>query len=76
MPKIITVGQLLHQLQTLDPDLPVYLAVNPDWPYVHRIGRLAEDRQALGNGAVYIAEDGQEDVLPPDVRAQLGWSLA
>lgn len=37
----ITAGQLIHQLQTLDPDLPAYLAINPDWPYAHRIGRVA-----------------------------------
>jgi hypothetical protein len=72
LPYQLTVGQLIHQLQTLDPDLPVYLAVNPDWPYAHRIGSVIEIGGA--NGAAYIAENGQADVLPPDVRTQLDWA--
>ncbi|WP_328549855.1 hypothetical protein [Streptomyces sp. NBC_00366] len=72
MPHEITVGQLVHQLQTFAPDLPVYLAINPDWPYTHHIGRTVEIAGA--NGAVYIAENGQEGVLPPAVRNQLDWA--
>ncbi|MEV7393728.1 hypothetical protein [Streptomyces sp. NPDC091215] len=68
----ITVGQLVRQLQNFDPDLPVCLAINPDWPYAHRIGRILEITGS--NGAVYIAEDGQECVLPPAVRDQLDWA--
>jgi hypothetical protein len=68
----LTVDQLIHQLQTLDPALPVYLAINPDWPYSHRIGRIIEISGT--NGAVYIAENGQAGVLPPDVRTQLEWA--
>ncbi|WP_030413290.1 hypothetical protein [Streptomyces sp. NRRL S-1448] len=68
----ITVGQLIHQLQTVDPDLPAYLAINPDWPYAHYIGSIVE---VLGpNGAVYLAENGQEGVLPPAVRTELSWA--
>ncbi|HCA84148.1 MAG TPA: hypothetical protein DEQ61_00730 [Streptomyces sp.] len=73
MSKHLTVGRLLHQLQTADPDLPAYLAVNPDWPHSHYVGRIV-----IGHGpngaAVYIAEDGQEDILPPDVRTELNWA--
>lgn len=72
MPYQLTVTQLIHRLQALDPDLPVYLAVNPDWPYAHRIGSVIEISGA--NGAVYIAENGQADVLPPDARTQLDWA--
>lgn len=71
MPYEITVGQLVHQLQTFDPGLPVYLAINPDWP-AHHIGRTVEITGATG--AVYIAENGQEGVLPPAVRNQLDWA--
>lgn len=68
----ITVRQLIHQLQAVDPDLPAYFAINPDWPQAHRIGRVV----TIGGpaGAVYIAENGQESVLPTEVRAQLGWA--
>ncbi|MEU0723123.1 hypothetical protein [Streptomyces sp. NPDC006140] len=72
MPYEIIVGQLVHQLQTFDPDLPVCLAINPDWAYAHRIGRIVEITGS--SGAVYIAENGQEGVLPPAVRNQLDWA--
>lgn len=73
MTHALTVGQLLHQLETLDHELPVYLAINPDWPFAHRIGPIV----ALAtppHGAVYIAEDGQAGFLPPTVRRELAWS--
>ncbi|WP_406133212.1 hypothetical protein [Streptomyces zaomyceticus] len=67
----VTVRQLIHQLQAVDPDLPVYFAINPDWPHAHRVGRVI---QITGpDGAVYLAENGQEGVLPPEVRALLDW---
>lgn len=72
MPHTLTVGQLLHQLQTLDPDQPVYLAINPDWPFAHRTGPVV----ALTDGhdsAVYIAENGQEGYLPSAARTELSW---
>ncbi|WP_411573553.1 hypothetical protein [Streptomyces fradiae] len=68
----ITVRQLIHQLQAVDPDLPAYFAINPDWPQAHRIGRVVEISGS--NGGVYLAENGQEGVLPPEVRAQLDWA--
>ncbi|MFJ3939134.1 hypothetical protein [Streptomyces parvus] len=67
----ITVRQLIHQLQAVDPDLPAYFAINPDWPQAHRIGRVVE---ISANGAAYLAENGQEGILPPEVRAQLDWA--
>jgi len=68
MPRPLTVGQLIHQLQTLDPDLPVRLAINPDWPFSHHIGTVTE-----AAGTAYIAEDGQEDYLPTTARTALNW---
>ncbi|MCF3172588.1 hypothetical protein [Streptomyces sioyaensis] len=72
MPYEITVRQLIRQLQTVDPDLPVYFAINPDWPHAYRIGQVIEITGP--DGAVYIAENGQQDVLPPAVRNQLNWA--
>ncbi|MGW2339500.1 hypothetical protein [Streptomyces sp. NPDC001661] len=74
MPKSLTVGQLLQQLQPFDPDLPVYLAINPDWPFTHHTGRVIEERHASGTGAVYLAENGQAGVLSPNIRRQLDWA--
>ncbi|MEU9993606.1 hypothetical protein AB0E10_44120 [Streptomyces sp. NPDC048045] len=72
LPHTITVGQLIHQLQTVDADLPAYFAINPDWPHAHRIGHIVEITGT--DGAVYIAENSQEGVLPPAVRSQLDWA--
>ncbi|MEC7055647.1 hypothetical protein RFN57_25690 [Streptomyces violaceochromogenes] len=69
---MITVGHLIRQLQAVDPDLPVYFAINPDWPNAHRIGRIVEITGS--EGAVYLAENGQEGILPPVVRNQLDWT--
>jgi hypothetical protein len=66
----LTVGHLLRQLQHLSPDLPVRLAVNPDWPFAHFIATHVIER----DGAVFIADDGQVDYLPIAVRNALDWT--
>ncbi|MDF3291900.1 DUF317 domain-containing protein [Streptomyces silvisoli] len=68
MPRSLTVGQLIRQLQDLDPDQPARLAINPDWPFSHYVGRVLD-----ADGAVFIAEDGQEGYLPHGVGIQLDW---
>ncbi|MFE0762893.1 hypothetical protein [Streptomyces smyrnaeus] len=73
MPYALTVGQLIRQLQTADPELPVYLAVNPDWPYAHHIARVVA-LTGSETGAVYVAENGQAGVLPHSIRTELAWS--
>ncbi|MGW7517783.1 hypothetical protein ACWGJ2_19560 [Streptomyces sp. NPDC054796] len=73
MSRTLTVGQLAKQLQTLDPDQPVFLAINPDWPFAHRISHLVTVPDGPGT-VVYIAENGQEGYLPPTVRTELSWS--
>ncbi len=70
MPQYLTVGHLLRQLQDLSPDLPIRLAINPDWPFAHFLGTSVVER----DGVAFIAEDGQEDYLPPAVREALAWS--
>ncbi|MEV5468044.1 DUF317 domain-containing protein [Streptomyces griseoincarnatus] len=72
MSRLPTVGQLIHQLQTLDPDRPALLAINPDWPFAHVIGRIVEGEGDSGP-AVYVAEDGQHGYLPRSVCDALGW---
>ncbi|MDT3395314.1 DUF317 domain-containing protein [Streptomyces sp. B1866] len=72
MPRSLTVGQLIHQLQPLDPDHHVRLAIAPDWPFSHFLGLVLEGPGPSGPTA-YIAEDGQEGYLPPPVADALGW---
>jgi hypothetical protein len=70
VPRDLTVGHLLRQLQGLDPALPVRLAVNPDWPFAHFVGATI----VVEKDIAYIADDGQDDYLPPAVRDTLAWA--
>ncbi|WP_328509584.1 hypothetical protein OG981_19060 [Streptomyces mirabilis] len=70
MPHCLTVSHLLRQLQNLDPNLPIRLAVNPDWPFTHYLGTDVVVR----DGVAFIADDGQEGYLSPAVRGALAWA--
>ncbi|XXZ48106.1 hypothetical protein AAGT00_04775 [Streptomyces cavourensis] len=70
MPQYLTVSHLLRQLQDLDPNLPIRLAVNPDFPFTHYLAAEVVVR----DGKAFIADDGQEDYLPPTVCDALTWS--
>ncbi|MFC8015230.1 hypothetical protein [Streptomyces cinereoruber] len=70
MPQHLTVGHLLRQLQGLDPNLPIRLAINPDFPFTHYVGAEVVVR----DGKAFIADDGQEDYLPTSASADLTWS--
>ncbi|MFF5456165.1 hypothetical protein ACFY40_33800 [Streptomyces sp. NPDC012950] len=70
MPKFLTVGHLLRQLQGLDPNLPIRLAVNPDFPFTHYVGTEVVVR----DGKAFIPDDGQEGYLSVSVRDALTWS--
>ncbi len=70
MPAWQTVGHLLHQLNDLDPELPIRLAVNPDFPFTHYLGA----KIVVRDGRAFIADDGQEDYLPAAVSNALGWT--
>ncbi|MFJ1642626.1 MULTISPECIES: hypothetical protein [unclassified Streptomyces] len=70
MPQYLTVGHLLRQLQDLDPNLPVRLAVNPDFPFSHFVGAEVVVR----DGKAYIADESQEDYLPMGARDALTWA--
>ncbi|MEU8927806.1 hypothetical protein AB0D10_44065 [Kitasatospora sp. NPDC048545] len=70
MPQYLTVAHLIAQLQDVDPNLRVRLAVNPDWPFSH----LLASNVLVHDGLVYLAEDGQEGYLPTAVREELAWA--
>ncbi|MGW7710973.1 hypothetical protein [Streptomyces sp. NPDC054771] len=70
MPQYLTVGHLLRQLQELDPNLPIRLAVNPDFPFAHYVGAEVVVR----DGTAFIADDGQEGYLPAAVCDALAWA--
>jgi hypothetical protein len=70
VPHDLTVGYLLQQLQDLDPNLKIRLAVNPDFPFAHFLGASI----VISDGVVFIAEDGQEGYLPVGVSDLLSWA--
>ncbi|MGV9790993.1 hypothetical protein ACWEIK_26110 [Streptomyces sp. NPDC004673] len=70
MPEDLTVGHLLRQLQDLDPNLPIRLAINPDWPFAHYVAANV----VVHDGTAFIADDGQEDYLPAGARDVLEWA--
>ncbi|WP_425423851.1 hypothetical protein [Streptomyces catenulae] len=70
VPHYLTVGHLLRQLQALDPNLPVRLAVNPDFPFTHYLAA----KVVVRDGKAFIADDGQEDYLPAEVSDALAWA--
>ncbi|MCE7080153.1 hypothetical protein [Streptomyces sp. ST2-7A] len=75
MPHTLTVGRLVQRLRNLDPALPVFLAINPDWPFAHTIAGIVKGVGPAGP-VIYIAENGQEDHLPAAVRDELNWNNA
>jgi hypothetical protein len=68
---IKTVGDLLDQLDGVDPDTPILIAINPAWPIEHAIGAVV---YAGSTGVMYLADGGQVDYMRGDVRDELGWS--
>ncbi|WP_405988393.1 hypothetical protein [Streptomyces sp. NBC_00986] len=61
---------MLRQLQGLDPNLPIRLAINPDFPFAHYVGAEVVVR----DGKAFITDDGQEDYLPLAVSDALAWA--
>ena len=81
----MTVQELIDQLQDFDPDLPVFLAQQPSWPFEYSIGRIVEvdlndddeddnvDYDTDRNLAVYIGEGKQLRYLTMPAKLELGW---
>ncbi|MCV2458249.1 hypothetical protein OEB94_02985 [Streptomyces sp. ICN988] len=70
MPQYLTVGHLIRQLQGFDPNLPVRLAINPDFPFAHYVGAGV----VVHDGKAFIADDGQEGYLSAGARDALAWA--
>ena len=70
MPHYLTVGHLLSQLQGIDPNLPIRLAINPDFPFTHYVGA----KVVVRDGKAFIADDGQEGYLPAEVSDAFAWA--
>lgn len=69
----MNLNDLIAMLQDAEQELggaaEVRLAVQPSWPFEHRIG----NDLAIADGVVYLAEAGQISYLPGAVAEDLGW---
>lgn len=68
----MTVGELMHLLKGYDADTEVRLAVEPMWPFEHRISDVAE-AVIDGETVLYIGDGGQTRYLPGEAQEALGW---
>lgn len=67
----MTVGQLAAMLEGYDEDTEVHLAIQPSYPFEHSIDEITS---LSGDGKVlYLAESGQLNYLPGEIRNDLGW---
>lgn len=66
---MMTVAELIEQLEALDPEAEVRIAVQPTYPFEHRL----DEQIAEVDGKVYLAEAHQQGYLPDEVREALGW---
>ncbi|MEU6230852.1 hypothetical protein [Streptomyces sp. NPDC047042] len=73
----MTVGELIDQLSTFDPNTPVHLAMNPFFPMEHRLEQVVQATDVTGRAVVYLAEGRDADTqfghLPPEVAVLLAW---
>lgn len=65
----MTVADLIDILSDFDEDAEVRLAIQPSYPFEHRL----DDFVAEADGKVYLAEAGQVGYLSGEARAELGW---
>jgi hypothetical protein len=77
MNKVQTVGDLLAELDGIDPATPIRIAVQPSRrrvPFQNEVGAVT----VAGNGpgafdTVYLAAGEEVDILRLDVTEELGW---
>ena len=64
--KRMTVGELIEELQTVDPDLPVLLARDEEWNSLRALWSTDTTLEMVDEADAYapeLVEDGGEEVL-------------
>lgn len=72
----MVVSELIALLQDFDGDTEVRLAIQPSWPFEHRVGQVALVAGLDGEGdadIVYIGEGEQLGYLAQEAAFCLGW---
>ncbi|MCY0931515.1 hypothetical protein OTB20_36100 [Streptomyces sp. H27-H1] len=68
-----TVAEIIEHLSRYAPDTPVRLAINPAFPYAHKLGDIVLDVGHDGCPVVFLGESGQAGFLPAMAAQELGW---
>lgn len=68
---MLTVGELIEQLEDFDEYAEVRIASQPNWPMEYSASDQLSATEA--GTVVYIAEAGQLGYLPGEVARELGW---
>lgn len=66
----MTVADLIAKLERMNPEAKVRGAVQPKWPFEHRIQEVVE----TSDGTCWIAIGDQVDYLPGEAQTALGWN--
>ena len=69
---MMTAQELIDILEDADPETEIRLAIQPAWPFEHRVSGA----EIVGDGekdVVYLYEAGQIGYLPGDVTEAIGW---
>lgn len=77
----MTVAELIEELDGVDPDSEVRLAVQPRWPFEYSIAAIVQvpavDDESVPEDErpmiVYFGEGAQLGYLPGYVSEELGW---
>ncbi|MER0443035.1 hypothetical protein ABR738_00340 [Streptomyces sp. Edi4] len=65
----MTVAELIEQLEGVDPDAPIRLAMQPRYPFEYTIGQVVEAE----DGTCWIGEGEQVGYLSEDATNALEW---
>ncbi|MFE1612690.1 hypothetical protein CLM85_06970 [Streptomyces albidoflavus] len=65
----MTVGELIEQLEQMDPEATVRLATQPQYPFEYSISRVAEAE----DGICWIGQGEQLGYLGEEARDALEW---
>lgn len=70
----MNVRDLIDELEQYDGDTVVMLAIQPRYPFEHRIGEVVGTGRAGIDEKVFIGEGGQVGYLDEKAGAAMGWS--
>ncbi|MFC8570671.1 hypothetical protein ACFUIW_33440 [Streptomyces sp. NPDC057245] len=65
----MTVAELIEQLEEMDPEATVRLAIQPTYPFEHSLAKAVQAE----DGTCYLAEGEQLGYLGDQASEDIGW---